>query len=545
MQSSAKRVGSTNKKTITGSAHYHALKGHLPGNPASLVSSSSTRLSAENEKLNPSFQRCRIGDPAAVTSAFSVQVLSLSLFMVFHMARQHSPEIDDELFNEVYGKVYTGPPGSTSNNIEEKVNASKRPSTNDQSDEEDEPRDPFAVPTDFTSREAKVWEAKAKATERNWKKRKEEEMICKLCGESGHFTQGCPSTLGANRKSADLFERVPARDKQVRALFSDKVISQIEKDIGCKIRMDDKFLFVSGKDRLILSKGVDAVHKLIQENKDKSRSPNRLESRSERARSRSLDRSPVGSHFKRSESQRSRSSPKSSTYIHSKGYEDNVREDLQRLSRGSSQAYANDGAKGHHARSKSPIRPTYGGNSFSSYDGHTHNSGMHKRSGWDVGRSGTDSYLEQKSDFPTYPQTLEELELEFKKELTELERIRDQEEDEQNQKHSESIRDIRENYVKKLAALRVTHAKQWQDFLQVSMQRQQQFNMHSAYNQPAYPDYDQSRNPHYGGPSLPMDSRNRYQYPGENYQASKSHEAYGELHHQRHDDFSASSYGRY
>nr|GMC64452.1 nucleic acid binding protein [Ipomoea batatas] len=43
--------------------------------------------------------------------------------------------------------------------------------------------------TDFTSREAKVWEAKSKATERNWKKRKEEELICKICGESGHFTQ--------------------------------------------------------------------------------------------------------------------------------------------------------------------------------------------------------------------------------------------------------------------------------------------------------------------------------------------------------------------
>lgn len=105
------------------------------------------------------------------------------------MARQPSPEIDDELFNEVYGKEYTGPTRSTSNNAEAKANANKRPLSNDQSDEENESRDPNAVPTDFTSREAKVWEAKAKAIERNWKKRKEEEMICKLCGESGHFTQ--------------------------------------------------------------------------------------------------------------------------------------------------------------------------------------------------------------------------------------------------------------------------------------------------------------------------------------------------------------------
>ncbi len=84
--------------------------------------------------------------------------------------------------------------------------------------------------------------------------------------------QGCPSTLGANRRNADFFERVPARDKQVRDLFTERTISQIEKDVGCKIKMDEKFLFVSGKDRLILAKGVDAVHKIIQEGKGKNTS---------------------------------------------------------------------------------------------------------------------------------------------------------------------------------------------------------------------------------------------------------------------------------
>ncbi|OAY67880.1 hypothetical protein ACMD2_27319, partial [Ananas comosus] len=105
------------------------------------------------------------------------------------MARDPSPDIDDELFNEVYGKAYTGPVGSNAaNNSVPKGNDNKRAFPGGQSDEEDEPRDPNAVPTDFTSREAK----------------------------------GCPSTLGANRKNADFFERVPARDKQVRALFSPK-----------------------------------------------------------------------------------------------------------------------------------------------------------------------------------------------------------------------------------------------------------------------------------------------------------------------------------
>ncbi|KAL0927388.1 hypothetical protein M5K25_001553 [Dendrobium thyrsiflorum] len=457
------------------------------------------------------------------------------------MARQPSPEIDDELFNEVYGKEYTGPMRSTSNNAEAKANASKRSLANDQSDEENELRDPNAVPTDFTSREAKVWEAKAKAIERNWKKRKEEEMICKLCGESGHFTQGCPSTLGANRKSADFFERVPARDKNVRALFSDKVISQIEKDVGCKIKMDEKFLFVSGKDRLVLSKGLDAVHKIIHE-KDKGKSPSRSDIRSERARSRSPDRSPVGSHLRRSDSQKSRSSIGNSIHLHSKGYEDNLREDLQRMSRGSSQAYTNDGAKSHPAPTKSPVRPTtYGGNSFSSYDEQHRNIGLQKRSGWDVGKSEMDSLFEHKSGIPTYPQTLEELETEFKREINDLGRVRDQDEDEEIHKHRECIRDLNENYMKKMATIRGIQARHWEDFLQFSQKRQQQFSLQNAYGQPAHPDYDQSsRNLPYGAsPSVSMDSRSRYGYPGENYQAPRPHEAYGEFQHQRRDDFGA------
>jgi hypothetical protein len=105
------------------------------------------------------------------------------------MAREPSPEIDDELFNEVYGKAYSGPVASATNSVMPKVNDDKRPLSHEKSDDEDEAPDPNAVPTDFTSREAKVWEAKAKATERNWKKRKEEESICKICGDSGHFTQ--------------------------------------------------------------------------------------------------------------------------------------------------------------------------------------------------------------------------------------------------------------------------------------------------------------------------------------------------------------------
>lgn len=106
------------------------------------------------------------------------------------MATRSDQDVDDD-FSEIY-KEYTGPLGSTApatatNALDNRAKTNKRSPAG--SDEEEEARDPNAVPTDFTSREAKVWEAKSKATERNWKKRKEEEMICKICGESGHFTQ--------------------------------------------------------------------------------------------------------------------------------------------------------------------------------------------------------------------------------------------------------------------------------------------------------------------------------------------------------------------
>ena len=98
-------------------------------------------------------------------------------------------DVDDD-FSEIY-KEYTGPPRSITYTDKDTIKTNKRSHVGSVEEEEDRDRDrdPNAVPTYFTSREAKVWEAKSKATERNWKKRNEEEMICKICGESGHFTQ--------------------------------------------------------------------------------------------------------------------------------------------------------------------------------------------------------------------------------------------------------------------------------------------------------------------------------------------------------------------
>lgn len=124
----------------------------------------------------------------------------------------------------------------------------------------------------------------------------------------------------------------------MRALFSEKVIQKIEKDTGCKIKMDEKFLIVSGKDRLILAKGIDAVHEMIKEDGDQKGS-----SSSHVSRSRSPARSPVGERSRQSQSQRSHHGPPSASHFQQrfnrqeKVVEDRVRDDLKKLSRGSPQ----------------------------------------------------------------------------------------------------------------------------------------------------------------------------------------------------------------
>ncbi|KAJ6334358.1 hypothetical protein OIU78_011284 [Salix suchowensis] len=463
------------------------------------------------------------------------------------MATRPDPDVDDD-FSEIY-KEYTGPPSSTVNNAHDREKVNKRSLVD--SDEEEETPDPNAVPTDFTSREAKFWEAKSKATERNWKKRKEEEMICKICGESGHFTQGCPSTLGANRKSQDFFERVAARDKHIKALFTEKVIQRIEKDNGCKIKMEEKFIIVSGRDRLILAKGVDAVHKVIKEEGD-PKGP----SSSHKSRSRSPERSPVGSRLRRSDSQRSH--PHDTSQYHQRfGRQDKIMEDhrgdLHKFSRGSPQAkaYGNDGGRSHSSHSKSPARPLYAGNSYGSHDGHSHNTAGYRTTGWDTERRGSDLQSGHRFEYSTFPQTLEELELEYKREAMELARVCVKEEDDENQKHRETIREIGENYMQKLVILRGAHTRQWEEFLQQDVQMRQQQPRQPAsvsgfggYKQHSYSEYDaSSATPHYAGTSLTMDSRPRYSNNMENY-SSRPHDTFGEFQHQRREAF-GKAYNRY
>ncbi|CAJ2631896.1 unnamed protein product [Trifolium pratense] len=462
------------------------------------------------------------------------------------MANIPDPDIDDD-FSDIY-KEYTGPPGSGS--TLERAKSNKR--SNAGSDEEDEVRDPNAIPTGFISRDAKVWEAKSKATERNWKKRKEEEMICKLCGESGHFTQGCPSTLGANNKSQELFQRIPARDKNVRALFTEKVISKIERDIGCKIKMDEKFIIVSGKDRLVLSKGVDAVHKIREEGEQKGSSSSHMN----RSRSPPPQRSPVNARFQRSEPQRSHSAPRNTPPFpqrfgrQERAVDDRVREDTQKFARDSPQAraYGNSAPRGRSSQSRSPRQAPHSGNSYNSFDGRSQNMSTYKNDGWDSHRRESGIQPGQQFDHNAPPQSLEELELEYKKEAMELMKIRDREEDEENFQHREAIRDMREKYMNKVALLSATHAKQWEDFCQLDAQRRQQHSIqqmspgYRGYKQQNFADYDRSPvNPPFVGTNLPLESRNRFSNSMEPY-PTRPHDNFGEF--QRRGDF-AKAYNRY
>ncbi|KAK8614475.1 hypothetical protein V6N13_068275 [Hibiscus sabdariffa] len=100
------------------------------------------------------------------------------------------------------------------------------------------------------------------------------------------------------------------------------------------------------------------------------------------------------------------------------------------------EAYGNDEARGRSSHSKSPGRP-YAGNSFNNYDGHNRNMGACRTNGWDTERRGSDLQSGNQFEFHAFPQTLDEFELEYKREAMELGRIHDKEEDEENYKHHE------------------------------------------------------------------------------------------------------------
>lgn len=106
--------------------------------------------------------------------------------------------------------------------------------------------------------------------------------------------------------------------------------------------------------------------------------------------------------------------------------------------------------------------------------------------------------------------------------------------------------------MKKLSILRVEHAKQWEEFLQIDAVRRQQLagqrmsaSGFGGYNQQSYQEYDNSAgNPHYSGPNMPMEPRGRYPNPMDNYHPSRPHDSYDDFQRQRREDF-GKAYNRY
>ncbi|KAK6137714.1 hypothetical protein DH2020_028549 [Rehmannia glutinosa] len=214
------------------------------------------------------------------------------------------------------------------------------------------------------------------------------------------------------------------------------------------------------------------------------------------------------------------------------------------------EAYGSDGGRGRSSHSKSPARPSYMGNSYNSYEGHTQNRGGMRTDGWNADRGGSNVQLDRNFDYPSFPQTLEELELQYKREAMELARIRDKEEDEENRKHREALREIWESCTKKVSMLRGTHANMWEEFLQLEGQKRQQARQHisasgfGGYKQSSYnTEFDNpSGNPYQSGTSI--QSRDRYPNAMDSYPSSRPHDNYDDFQRHRRDDFSK-PYHRY
>lgn len=395
------------------------------------------------------------------------------------MAETPEEERDDEFFKEVYGKEYTGPPRLNTEQPLENNKLNKRPRTSSnaggESDDEQQERDPNAVPTDFTSREAKVWEAKSKAIERNWKRKKEEEFTCKICGEPGHFTQGCPTTLGANR-TREFVEKIPVKDKRLKPRIigsGGSVIQKIERDTGCRIRIEDDHtaenvafvVRIAGPDRLCLIKGTDAVKKLVNEAEDGGKSPGLLQGShrglndentssaapkqqfsSQRHRSRSGSPSRMGSWHRNSKEERPISDNRFSQLEGGRKFE------------GSSS----------HIKNSPNIGPSYSNKSDrSSYQHHGQavERGVHEGEKWPADLRGKELGAGFRSEHHTFPKSLEELEQDFLKEALDIFGAKSAEEDDEKMRHRERLKEIREAFQKNMVSSRARQMKQWEEFM--------------------------------------------------------------------------------
>ncbi|CAM6107261.1 unnamed protein product [Calypogeia fissa] len=466
---------------------------------------------------------------------------------------------DEEWFKEVYGREYTGPPRPprTDNPRDDSGKVKKRPgaaavaSAGDGSDEEDEPRDPNAVPTDFTSREAKVWEAKAKAVERNWKRRKEEELTCRICGEVGHFAQGCPTTLGGNRKQGEVIERIPLRDKRLKPRIigtGGVVIQGIEKETGCRLKLEDNvtagagafFVRITGPDRIAIGKAVDVVNKLVEQVEDEwkqssMRRPHGGGGPGGNDGGRGVGSGDRSGHDRRGGGggdsyrgsnvnpliaaqmqhiavQRLQHSAPNMGPLGREGPPQPLDEDKRTIEHIASQLEARrqweavsgstqtlNGSGASPPFSYKEGRGASGAGSLSSYSGKGSGSeggyyhGGNQDSGPYQSQSGGGSLPELEQDLDLgydekpVAQTLDELENRFLQETIELTKDQNGEEDKENAKHRERMKEIQEQYQQKMTILRSKHAKQREEFLRHESQvRQHQYQQHAGYGMYQY-----------------------------------------------------------
>lgn len=101
------------------------------------------------------------------------------------------------------------------------------------------------------------------------------------------------------------------------------------------------------------------------------------------------------------------------------------------------EAPANFGAKGRPAQSKSPRHTSYIDEFPRTHGENNQFTASRVANGWGIERHGGDACSSLKFDMPSHQQTLEELEMEFKREVTQLARAHDQEEDAENHRHRE------------------------------------------------------------------------------------------------------------
>ncbi|TYG88448.1 hypothetical protein ES288_A12G022400v1 [Gossypium darwinii] len=158
----------------------------------------------------------------------------------------------------------------------------------------------------------------------------------------------------------------------------------------------------------------------------------------------------------------------------------------------------------------------------------------YRTEGWDTERRGSDLQSGNQFEYHAFPQTLDELELEFKIEAMELGRIRDKEEDEENYKHRKNI--FLECCVDFFPLAHPYRANLYTLRLSLFMESHTSFRLFMGFLWCGLNVRDKC------GLNV-RDECVRYSNPMENY-SSRLYDSYGEFQRQRREDF-GKAYNRY